>query len=144
MAHQKSKEELLAEIRSAIINAEMENTTKSIVLEYFEDKYKKEFEETSDRVLEIFALVLCELRMANSRYTIFINRLVSMSLTEHEFLENWSQLNGIYRSLPEQILAAVRHEQQGIKDIIGRSAELNRKFDSLSLDEKEKLMETKS
>jgi hypothetical protein len=143
MSYQKPKEERLKDIHSAIINAGMERMTTSIVLEYFDDKYKKDFEETSDRVLEILALILGETQQATDRFTIFINKVVSMALKEHKILGNWSQLGQIQESLPDQIISAIKDEQPKIKELIGRSAELEKAFNELSLEEKEKLMEKK-
>ena len=140
MSYQKSKEERLTDIRSAIINAGMEYSIKNIVLEYFEDKYKKDFEEASDRVLEILALILYELQSATSRHTMFVNHLISVGLEQHERCENWVQLNQIHRLLPDQILTAVRSSEDCVQKTVGRSAKLAKAFEALPLDDQEKLM----
>jgi len=137
----KTTKERLTSVRLAIINAEMRHSTRKIVLEFFDEKYKKQFEEAPGEVLEIFQFILGELRSANSKYTIFINELLADCLKRHEYQENWVQLNQVRRSLPDQIINSVRDEDMVIKELVINSANIIKEFEDFSLEDKKRLME---
>lgn len=136
----KTREERLKRLREIIINAGMGEKEKQLVIEFIEVRYKKEFEEASDRVLEIFEFILQQLHSANSRHTVFINEMIAKLLHEHEYLENWVQLSQINRTLPDHIIVASRNDVGVMKNIIDRAAKAEKIFDNLPLEEKEKLV----
>ena len=134
----KEKEERLKEIRSAIINADIDEDTTKIILEFVNDRYKTQFEEASDEVLEIFVFVLQELRLAIAKHSIYVNEMAAAAIRQHILLGNWSQLKQIHRSLPDEILNTRKSEL--IAKLIDPVVKLDRDFTDLPYEDKKKIM----